>query len=379
MDTNQVYSIVNAAAQQALGESALAALDAQSLVALGNTVLSSSTNTEAFLNTLCQRIGKTIFAYREYRNKFSDFVMDDFEMGAILQKISFNLFQAEEDPSFDLTDGQSVDMYEVSKPAVDQKLFVKRTPYMFHVTIARELLKEAFNSVGAMDSFIGYVFGVMRNSIEYSLENLGRLTLANMVAESQKITSRVINLVTEYNKIIGAGGEAGSPAALTAANALYDEGFLRYAIGRINMVSDAMTDMSVEYNDGSIERFTPYDDQRIILLNEFNRLAQTQVQYAAFNKNLVSVDGAFQTVNYWQAQQKPRNITVKRASDGSSASVNDLIGVIADRNAFGIYQSDEDVLTSPVNAAGRYYNTFYHLKRLWFNDISENFVYFTLN
>lgn len=379
MDTNQVYSIVNAAAQQAIGESAIAALDAQSLVALGNTVLSSSTNTEAFLNTLCQRIGKTIFAYREYRNKFSDFVMDDFEMGAILQKISFNLFQAEEDPSYDLTDGQSVDMYEISKPAVDQKLFVKRTPYMFHVTIARELLKEAFTNVGAMDSFIGYVFGVMRNSIEYSLENLGRLTLANMVAESQKVTSRAINLVTEYNTIIGADGEAGSPAALTAANALYDEGFLRYAIGRINMVSDAMTDMSVEYNDGSIERFTPYDDQRIILLNEFNRLAQTQVQYAAFNKNLVSVDGAFQTVNYWQAQQTPRNITVKRASDGSSAAINNLIGVIADRNAFGVYQSDEDVLTSPVNAAGRYYNTFYHLKRLWFNDISENFIFFTLN
>ena len=379
MDTNQVYSIVNAAAQQAIGESAIAALDAQSLVALGNTVLSSSTNTEAFLNTLCQRIGKTIFAYREYRNKFSDFVMDDFEMGAILQKISFNLFQAEEDPSYDLTDGQSVDMYEISKPAVDQKLFVKRTPYMFHVTIARELLKEAFTNVGAMDSFIGYVFGVMRNSIEYSLENLGRLTLANMIAESQKVTSRAINLVTEYNTIIGAGGGEGSPTALTAANALYDEGFLRYAIGRINMISDGMTDMSVEYNDGSIERFTPYDDQRIILLNEFNRLAQTQVQYAAFNKNLVSVDGAFQTVNYWQAQQTPRNITVKRASDGSSAAINNLIGVIADRNAFGVYQSDEDVLTSPVNAAGRYYNTFYHLKRLWFNDISENFIFFTLN
>ena len=379
MDTNQIYSLVNSAAQQATGETAITALDAQSLVALGNTVLSSSTNTEAFLNTLCQRIGKTIFAYREYRNKFSDFVMDDFEMGAILQKISFNLFQAEEDPSYDLTDGQSVDMYEISKPAVDQKLFVKRTPYMFHVTIARELLKEAFTNVGAMDSFIGYVFGVMRNSIEYSLENLGRLTLANMVAESQKVTSRAINLVTEYNTIIGAGGEAGSPTALTAANALYDEGFLRYAIGRINMVSDAMTDMSIEYNDGSIERCTPYDDQRIILLNEFNRLAQTQVQYAAFNKNLVSVDGAFQTVNYWQSQQSPRNITVKRASDGSSTAINNLIGVIADRNAFGVYQSDEDVLTSPVNAAGRYYNTFYHLKRLWFNDISENFIIFTLN
>lgn len=372
MDTNQVYSIVNSAAQQAIGESAMAALDAQSLVALGNTVLSSSTNTEAFLNSLCQRIGKTIFAYREYRNKFSDFVMDDFEMGAILQKIGFTLFQAEEDPSYELTDGQSVDMYEVSKPVVDQKLFVKRTPYMFHVTIARELLKEAFTSVGTMDSFIGYVFGVMRNSIEYSLENLGRLTLANMIAEASKTTSREIKLLTEYNAIIG------GDTPLTADNALYDEGFLRYAIGRINILSDALTDMSVAYNDGTIERFTPYGEQRIILLNEFNRLAQTQVQYAAFNKNLISVDGAFQTVNYWQSQQTPRDINVTRASDGTGTTKADIIGVLSDHQAFGVYQNQEDVLTSPVNAAGRYYNTFYHLKRLWFNDVSENFVYFVL-
>lgn len=378
MDTNQIYALVNSTAQQAIGETALAVLDTQSLVALGNTILSSSTNTEAFLNSLCQRIGKTIFAYREYRNKFSDFVVDDFEMGAILQKISFKLFQAEEDPSFELTDGQSVDMYEVSKPVVDQKLFVKRTPYMFHVTIARELVKEAFNSVGAMDSFIGYVFGMMRNSIEYSLENLGRLTLANMIMEADKTASRRILLLTEYNAIIGADGEPESPPALTAANALYDEGFLRYAIGRINMISDAFTDMSVEYNDGSIERFTPYADQKIILLNEFNRLAQTQVQYAAFNKNLISVSGAFQTVNYWQSQQSPRNISVKRTSDGVNASKTGVIAVLSDRQAFGVYQTDEDVLTSPVNAAGRYYNTFYHLKRLWFNDVSENFVFFLL-
>ena len=128
MDTSQIYALVNGAAQQAIGETALAANNTQTLVALGNTVLTSSSNTEAFLNVLCQRIGRTIFAFRAYRNKFGDMVLNDFEMGAILQKISFHLFDAEEDPSFDLTNGQSVDMYEVSKPVIDQKLFVKRTP-----------------------------------------------------------------------------------------------------------------------------------------------------------------------------------------------------------------------------------------------------------
>lgn len=372
MDTNQIYALVNGAAQQAIGETALAANDTQSLVALGNSVLTSSSNTEAFLNVLCQRIGRTIFAFRAYRNKFGDLVLNDFEMGAILQKISFHLFQAEEDPSFELTDGQSIDMYEVSKPVVDQKLFVKRTPYMFHVTIARQLLKEAFLSIEAMDSFIGYVFATMQNSIEYSLENLGRATLANMIAEASATAARKVDLVTLYKAISG-------DESITAATALYNEQFLRFAIGQINMYSDKMTDMSVQYNDGTIERFTPYDEQKIILLNEFKRMSETQVQYAAFNKNLVSVDGAFKTVNYWQAAQTPMSINVKRASDGEATVINNIIGVMYDRNALGVYQEEQEVLTSPVNAAGRYYNTFYHLKRLWFNDRSENFVYFTLN
>lgn len=372
MDTNQIYALVNGAAQQAIGETALAANDTQSLVALGNSVLTSSSNTEAFLNVLCQRIGRTIFAFRAYANKFGDLVVNDFEMGAILQKISFHLFQAEEDPSFELTDGQSVDMYEVSKPVVDQKLFVKRTPYMFHVTIARQLLKEAFLSIGAMDSFIGYIYSTMQNSIEYSLENLGRATLANMIAEASSTVTRRVDLVTVYKAISG-------DESITTATALYNEQFLRFAIGQINMYSDKMTDMSVQYNDGTIERFTPYDEQKIILLNDFKRMSETQVQYAAFNKNLVSVDGAFKTVNYWQAAQSPMTIKVKRASDGTEVGIVNLIGVMYDRNALGVYQEEQEVLTSPVNAAGRYYNTFYHLKRLWFNDKSENFIYFTLN
>ena len=41
MDTNQIYSLVNAVAQETMGESAIAATDSASLVAMGNAVLSS--------------------------------------------------------------------------------------------------------------------------------------------------------------------------------------------------------------------------------------------------------------------------------------------------------------------------------------------------
>ena len=244
MTTQQIYTLVNEVNAEAFGSNALTVVDTSSLISLGNTVLSSSTNTEAFLNTLAQRIGRTILRFRDYRNKLGDMVLNDFEYGAILQKIYVYMPKAEEDQSYDLIDGQSIDHYEISKPAVDQKLFVTRTPYQFKITIQDEHLKEAFLSESAMGSFIGVVFGQVRNAIECSLENLGRVTLATAIAECAG-TGRMIDLVTLYNSLY-----SGSLDAVTCQN---DPDFMRFAMSTINTYIDGIQDMSILYNDGSLE------------------------------------------------------------------------------------------------------------------------------
>ena len=369
MTTEQIYTVVNGAAAQALGTGAIAAVDTASFVSLGNSVLSSSVNTEAFLNTLAQRIGRTIISYREYKNKFRDMVLNDFEYGAILQKIKVAMPSAEEDESYGLTDGQSVDHYKVSKPVVTQKLFVTRSPYQFKITIQREHLKEAFTSESAMGGFIAAIFGEVRNAIEFALENLGRGCYANYIAEVGG-TAREIKLVTEFN---GLGGN------VTAANALTNKDFLNFAFRRINEHIDYFQDMSSLFNDGSATRHTPKADIRIKLLSPFVRAAETVTQYAAFHETLVNVDGVYTPVSYWQAAQNRSQIKVQRSSDDAETTVSNIIGVMHDRDALGIYQINETVATTPINAAGLYYNQYYHEKQLWFNDLSENFVIFTLN
>ena len=171
MTTNQIYTIVNSAVQQATGDTTLTAIDTQGLVSLGNVVLSSSTNTEAFLNTLAQRIGRTIYRFREYNNKFSDMIISDMEWGAILQKIKVNMPSATQDDMYNLTDGSSIDHYVVSKPNVTQKLFVTRTPYQFMITIQRDTLKEAFLSEEAwVHSFPSFMVRLeMRSSFLLNL------------------------------------------------------------------------------------------------------------------------------------------------------------------------------------------------------------------
>lgn len=370
MTTEQIYTLVNEVNSEAFGQNSISVVDTSSLISLGNTVLSSSTNTEAFLNTLAQRIGRTILRFRDYRNKLGDMVLNDFEYGAILQKIKVIMPQAEEDQMYDLTDGQAIDHYVVAKPQVDQKLFVTRTPYQFHITIQRETLKEAFLSESAMGSFIGIVFGEVRNAIEVSLENLGRVTLATAIAETSG-TSRIRNLVTEYNTLAG--------TSLTAATALLNEAFLRYAIREINSVVDAMQDMSVLYNDGSFETFTPKEDMRVKIVSKFQRALETAVEYAAFHDQFVRPDVDYTTLNYWQSAQSPYEVQITRPSDQTDVTVENVVTLIHDRDAMGVYKIDEDVLTTPVNAAGAYYNTYWHEKQLRFIDLSENFVVFTLN
>lgn len=372
MTTEQIYGLVNTVNSEAFGHSAMVVTDTSSLISLGNTVLSSSTNTENFLNTLAQRIGKTILRFREYRNKLGDMVLNDFEYGAILQKLKVNMPEAELDESYDLIDGNTVDPYVIAKPDVDQKLFVTRTPYQYHITIQKVHLKEAFLSAEAMGAFIGVVMGEVRNAIEISLENLGRITLATAIAELGGGT-REIALVTDFNTEYNPG------TPMTAAEALHDETFLRYAIMRMMTFTDAVQDASELYNDGSLVTFTPREDLRMRVISEFQRRIESNVLYAAFNERYVDIPEGYKKLNFWQAAQSPYDVNITRPSDGTSVTVNNVVAILYDRDAMGVYKIDEDVATSALNPAGLYYNVYWHEKQLRFIDPSENQVIFTLN
>ena len=184
--------------------------------------------------------------------------------------------------------------------------------------------------------------------------------------------SQEIKLVTEYNT------ERNPATPLTPQTAIYNEDFLRFAIYRINNVIDMIQDMSTLYNDGTMPTFTNRENMKIRVLSGFQRRLETIVEYAAFHDQFTSIDGAYSTINFWQAEQTPSSLLIKKPSDGTQVSIDYIIAVVHDRDAFGIYQIDENVLTTPVNAKGQYYNQFWHEKQGRFVDTSENLVVFTL-
>lgn len=375
MDTNQIYELVNSVTQQAFGNEALTATDARGLISLGDTVLSSQTNTEAFLNVLVQRIGRTIYHYRAYRNKLRGIILEsDMEWGAIMQKIDIELPEAVQDDAYELVDGQSIDPWIISKPKARQKLFVGRNPYMFKITISRKLLKEAFLSETALSAFVSVIFGKVRNMIEASYEDLARTALCSAIG-----SVRGGNIADAPQRIpLGTmwRAETGSQEQSTALK--HNKDFLAWAVGKINLYSDYLTDLTALYNDKSIETFTPKEDQRLVVLSDFERRLETVTQWQAFHDGYVKLNN-YETINFWQSPEDIESVKTTNLETGAEYNGSHIIAALFDRDALGVYQMEEEVLTTNVNPRGLYYNTFYHVLKNMFFDRSENFLVFTLN
>lgn len=371
MDTNQIYDLLNVVSKEVIGETAIQAVDATSLVALGKQVLNSN-YVDPWLNTLIMRIGKTIVWNRSYQSQYKDLALDNIQWGALVQKLDVSVGDFVEDVAWDLEDGDSVDMYIVKKPKAKQKFFAIRSPYSNFITNQQWKLKEAFASAGAMAAFMSAIATKMQTKLTLAHDNQCRVAMGNfmlLTGDHQKI-----HLVTEYNARTG--------ESVTSDTALFDEAFLRYASARISLLRKKLRGLSVMYNKDNEERFTPDNLQEFYVLDEFNTAMESQMLYGAYHDSYVKMKSGIE-VPYWQAAQDPFKLSLT-IDDGTgegteTETLDNIVGVVFDKWALGTFREEEEVLTTPVNARGRYYNTFWHQNQLWFNDLSENGLVFLLD
>lgn len=389
LTSKQIYSIVNEVAQQAIGSSAIAVIDNTGLIALGDTVLGTDATKNNFINALTDRIGRTIVSFRAYHSHFPDFERDSIEWGNILQKLKIGMPEAEKDDSYDLVDGKSVDQYKINKAKVNQLLFTTETPWQTHITVHLDELEKAFLSSDAMGVFISSMFGEVQNRIELAMENLSMDCVNNYIGEviirKSTVPNRIINLVTEYKD------KTGVDHTTTPLAALDDEEFLKYVVRRVNSISSTMEYMTNGmYNQsiypegatGSVNsRHTPKSEQKLMLYIDLVNALKTNINSKSFNMEQVAIDIPFQTVPFWQSLKSPSDIKVKVSSGGlDTATVNAslIMGILYDREAMGTFKKKYSSLTSPINAAGKYYNVFYHMITMYYNDLTENAVVFLL-
>lgn len=386
MEVKQIYSLVNSVSQQAWGAAAPTVQDMSGIIALGRTIGVDGNWTagaDKFLNTLVDRIGKTVIRTLDSRLDFPNFIMNDFEFGAILQKIDVQPIQAVRDNSWNVGENDfTSDYLNVYKPSVSSYLFDTMTTWTCKVTIPDIMLRTAFTSESAMSSFINAIMSSLSNSIESQLNKMSHMAVCNLIAEKSKASSNIINLVSMYNTQY--------KAELDASSALVNADFLKFAGFIIRNYTKYLRDESVKYNTAGKVRATARDNMHILMLSIFADATDTFLSADTYHDTMVSLP-LYTEVNYWQNAGNTGtptidvlgNVNVIPSSEDGQATpaaeeVENVVCVLCDRQAIGTTIKERWSASDRFNSERRT-NYTQGANIGWFNDLSENCVVFTLN
>ena len=373
-DVKQIYSILNDVANQSLGSQAIAVVDTQSFISLGDKVLKSDTDTENFLNKLTDRIAKTVYSVRNYTGINKNLMREPFDYGVIVQKIHVEMPEAKENNAWKIGEqGYTPTYAPVIKPTVSQKLFNKLSTWEIDVTIPDFMLKTAFLNESSMATFIDAIFTAMNNAMVMCADNNANLIRANFIGNkihSAKPT-QAINLLTQYNTLTNAN--------LTVASCLRDVDFLKWATMQISLWTKRMRVMSKLFNEDSNSKFTSGDYLVLDVLQDFASSTATFLQSDTYHKELVALP-MYNEVPYWQgsgtsfAFEDTSKISVK--IDGTNeVTQGGIIAVAYDYNAIGT-TINEPRSTTERNNKDEYTNYYNKATIGCFNDLGENGIVF---
>ena len=381
----QSSAFLNAIIEQATGQSQIAPSNENEFVSVAQTAL--KTGYESFMNALSAVMNRTIFSVRPYNRKFAGLFVDENRYGMITRKVSYIDNTFEDDDKFDLIDGESVDHYQIKKPKVVQVNFYGADIVQDHISIPTEQIDIALTGSSQFAEFISGVMQNINDRIEQKHEASARATLRNFIAGKLAIGGEsVIHVLTEYNRKTG--------LSLTAQTVYQPENysaFIKWLNARVATISEMMTERTVKYHvnlDGKpVMRHTPVADQKVYLFKPFEEEIKSMALSGLYNDSYIKL-ADFEGVNFWQSVDSPMSISSKPVylkTDGTlqnaaeAVETDALLGVIFDRDAMGITTVKHTIATTPLNARGLYYNTYWHFTDQYWNDYMENAVVLLLD
>lgn len=382
MNINQVYTFVNSATEQAIGKSAVLNEDLSNIVSIGEAVFNANAM-DKYVKALVNHIGKVIFVNRVYEGSAPSVMMDGWEFGSVLQKISSGLPEAKINETWELVDGQSYDPHVFHAPKnVISKFYNEYVTFEVDMSFTEEQLKMSFSNATQLNGFVSMLYTNVENSMTVKIDELIRRTINNMVGETifadygeaalaSKSGVKAINILYLYNQASG--------ATLTADKCMSDKNFIRFASYIIKLTHGRMRTMSTLYNVGGQPRFTPKSSSHIVLLEDFASSADVFLQSETFHNELSALPQT-ERVTYWQGSgtdfgfSSVSKIDVK-TSGNHTVSTTGVLGVMFDRWALGVANVDRKV-TSQYTPNAEFFTNFYKYKAGFFNDLNENFVVF---
>lgn len=380
MKVKQLHLVVNAATEAILGETAVLQEDLSNIVDVGKLIIDTD-KVDNYVKNLVNHIGKVIFVDRIYQGGVPTLLMDSWEYGSILEKVSADLPTATENSTWELQDGENYSPDLFYKPTVSAKFFNSKVTFEIPMSFTERQVKESFSNAEQLNGFISMLTTSVENAMTVKIDSLIMRTLSNMIGETvvdagvsvdpTTTAPRAVNLLKLYNEANG--------KTLAVADALADPEFIRYATYQISLVSARMSRISTLFNVEGKERFTPDGSKLTVLLADFSKASDILLASSTFNADR-AVLPAHDVVPFWQgsgtgyAFEDVSKIDVKTTA-GSEVQLSGILGILADRNAIGVTNLERRVTTN-YNPKAEFYNNFYKFEAGYYNDFAENFIVF---
>jgi hypothetical protein len=391
MEVSQIYQIVNTITNEILGDSIVVQEDLSNIVDVGKAFENlGSSAYENYTRSLIDHIGKVVFVNRPYAGSAPSVLMDAWEYGSILEKIKAEMPTAQANNSWELQDGQTYVQDTFHKPTVSAKFFDDKVTFEIPMSFAERQSKSAFDSVEQINSFFSMIDNSIYDSQTVKTDSLVMRVINNAIAAT---------IANSFGNGTGTGYDSGT--SVKAINLLYlynqmypdntindlqtamvNGRFIRFASYTISVYQARMRKMSKLFNIGQKARFTPADRLHFVMLDDFAKAANTYLQSDTFHEQFTALPNA-ETVPYWQGcgtnydinSISSINVTIDGANDGTDIVANGIIGVMFDRDALGVCNVDRRV-TTHYNARGEFYNNWYKVDAMYFNDYDENIIVF---
>lgn len=378
MEIKQIATMINSITNELIGEAALVNEDLGNIVDIGTAVANANAY-DAFTQKLVNRIGKTIFSARKYVGRVPSLVRDNWEFGSMLQKITgAGLIEAQQNDTWNLTDGTSYDPNKFTKPSLNAKFYNKKVTFELPQSIAIKQVKQSMSSAAELNGLLDMLYNEIEKSLTVKVDSLCMRCINNLIANTLKTgAANAVKLLTMYNNRFS--------TTLTADKAITDPDFIRYAAYIMRLYATRMRVINTHFNTEGLPRFTPGDSLNVLLLEDFASAADIYLYSNTFHDDFVKLPTA-ETVPYWQGTGTSytfndiSSIDVKvsgQAVPEEMATFTGIIGIMYDKDAAGVCLEDSYV-TSQVNNKAEFVNNWHKYEAEYINDYSEQNCVFYL-
>lgn len=275
-----------------------------------------------FIQTLTNKIGKTIFLSKFYENPFKFFKKGSLPYGTTIESIFVDIIKGKSfDESFGENEVTSL-IGEEKNNNVKVEFYEQNFIHKYKMSISDLRLKGAFNSANGLSDLIQRMVQAPLNSAQF---------------DEYLMTKKVITQLTL--KEIGISGFA----------SLDENAQAKKLTKLVKTYIEKFKFMSNEYNNQGVMTFTNPEELVVLVTPETKANIDVELLASAFNMDKASIQSRLVTIDSF----------TKKHTDGSEVPDTDTLCIVADENLVQYYETVNSTETFR-NADKLITNTFYH-------------------